>query len=53
MGMLERVIEDEGLLAKLEPEDKKAITPLFTWNVNPYGDITLDSDKPSFLDEAA
>ena len=48
--MLERVLYDEGYLAKMKPDDLSALTPLFTSNVNPYGDIRLDLHKPSFLE---
>lgn len=36
----------------MDDEDLRALTPLFTANVNPYGDFTLDLDKPSFLEAA-
>lgn len=48
--LLERVLYDEGFLAKMKPDDLAALTPLFTSNVNPYGDIRLDLAKPSFLE---
>ena len=36
----------------MEKDDFRALTPLFTSNINPYGDFHLDFDKPSFLDAA-
>jgi TnpA family transposase len=45
--MVERVLEEDGLLAHLSPGDR--ITPLFTRHINPYGDFDLDFAKPSFL----
>lgn len=50
--MVERVLKEDGLLERMGPEDYRAITPLFTSNVNPYGDFVLDLDKPSFLEVA-
>ncbi len=50
--MIERVLHEEGLLGRMDDEDLRALTPLFTANVNPYGDFTLDLDKPSFLEAA-
>lgn len=51
--MLERVLTEERFLGRMEDEDRRALTPLFTLNVNPYGDFTLDLDRPSILAEAA
>jgi len=48
--MLERVLYDDGYIYKMQAVDKDAITPLFTSNVNPYGEIHLDMNKPSFLE---
>lgn len=48
--MVERVLEEHALLERMEPEDFQALTPLFTLNVNPYGDFELDLSKPSFLE---
>jgi hypothetical protein len=48
--MLERVLYDDGYIHKMQVVDKNAITPLFTSNVNPYGEIHLDINKPSFLE---
>jgi TnpA family transposase len=50
--MLERVLKDDGFLQRMGPEDYRALTPLFTSHVNPYGDFFLDLDKPSFLEVA-
>lgn len=47
--MLQRVLHDDGYLGQLQAEELNAMTPLFTSNVNPYGDIHLDLNKPSFL----
>lgn len=47
--IVERVLEDPALLAEMEPEDRRALTPLFTSHVNPYGEFDLDLAKPSFL----
>jgi hypothetical protein len=33
----------------MERADYRALTPLFTSNINPYGVFTVDFDKPSFL----
>ena len=48
--MLEKVMYDGDYLYKMDDVDLNAMTPLFTSNVNPYGDINLDIDKPSFLE---
>ena len=48
--MLERVLYDNGYVQQMNAADMNAITPLFTSNVNPYGDIHLDINKPSFLE---
>lgn len=48
--MLERVLYDDGYIHKMDEVDLDAMTPLFTSNVNPYGDINLDINKPSFLE---
>lgn len=49
--MVERVLA-EGLLEQMVAEDFRALTPLFTSNVNPYGDFQLNLEKPSFLEVA-
>jgi len=48
--MLERVLCDDKYMHKMSADDMNAMTPLFTSNVNPYGDIRLDIHKPSFLE---
>ena len=48
--MLERVLYDNGYIHQMDAVDMNAMTPLFTSNVNPYGDINLDINKPSFLE---
>ena len=48
--MLERVLYDNGYIHKMDSVDMNAMTLLFTSNVNPYGDINLDINKPSFLE---
>ena len=48
--MLERVLQEDGLLGRMEPEDFRALTPLFTTHINPYGEFDLDLAKPSFLE---
>lgn len=50
--MLESVLEKEGIIARMVPHDYRALTPLFTSNINPYGAFMLDLDKPSFLEAA-
>lgn len=50
--MLERVLKEDGFLGRMGSEDYRALTPLFTSNVNPYGDFILDLEKPSFLEVA-
>jgi len=50
--MVERVIKDSHFLERMEPEDLKALTPLFTSHINPYGDFVLDFNKPSILEVA-
>jgi TnpA family transposase len=50
--MMDKIINEQGFLSRMEPEDFKALTPLFTVNINPYGDFNLDLNKPSFLEVA-
>ncbi len=50
--MMDRMIKKNNLIEKLSYEDRKALTPLFTSNINPYGDFVLDMSKPSFLEVA-
>ena len=48
--LLDQVIEEKGLLSRMTAADKRALTPLFTSNVNPYGDFSIDLAKPSILE---
>jgi len=48
--MLERILHESGYIYKMQADAKNAMTPLFTSNVNPFGDIHLDIYKPSFLE---
>ncbi len=48
--MVERVLFEDNYINEIEKDDINAITPLFTSNINPYGDINLDINKPSFLE---
>jgi hypothetical protein len=50
--LVERTIEREGLWERLSAEDFRALTPLFHGHINPYGQITLDLARPSFLKPA-
>ena len=47
--MVENVL-DRQLLERMNQEDLRSLTPLFTSNINPYGDFELDLTKPSFLE---
>ena len=47
--MVEKVL-DEKLLQRMNQEDLRSLTPLFTSNGNPYGDFDLELTKPSFLE---
>ncbi len=49
-AMVERVLFEDNYIENIDSDDRSAITPLFTSNMNPYGDITLDVTKPSFLE---
>lgn len=49
-AMLEHVYYKDGYIHKMKAIDKNAMTPLFTSNVNPYGEIRIDINKPSFLE---
>lgn len=48
--LLEHIYYKEGFIHKMKASDKNAMTPMFTSNVNPYGEIHLDINKPSFLE---
>ena len=47
--MVEEVL-DRDLFERMNTEDLRALTPLFTSSINPYGEFELDLDKPSFLE---
>ena len=42
----------QGLWARLQPEDFRAMTPLFYGHIHPYGLFELDLEGPSFLEAA-
>ena len=44
------LVHDNDYIHRMDAVDINAMTPLFTSNVNPYGDINLDLNKPSFLE---
>ena len=48
--LVDRVVEEKELASSLTQADKRALTPLFTQNVNPYGDFELDLERPSILE---
>jgi len=48
--LTERVLNKKNILRRMKTDDFRALTPLFTSNINPYGDLHLDLEKPSFLD---
>ncbi len=50
MIMVERVASADGYVQRMQADARNAMTPLFTSNLNPYGDISLDINKPSFLE---
>lgn len=50
--MVERVLHEDNMLSRLQPEDRNSLTPLFTLNINPYGYFSLDFEKPSILEAA-
>jgi hypothetical protein len=50
--LIQRTIDRQGLLARLQPEDFRALTPLFYAHINPYGLFELDLEGPSFLEPA-
>jgi TnpA family transposase len=43
--MLQQVLKEDKWKGKLTLEDKRAITPLLTEHINPYGEFTLDFTK--------
>lgn len=50
--LVEKVLKDRRLLGRMVTEDRRALTPLFTSNVNPYGSFVLDLAKESILEAA-
>ena len=50
--ILERVLYENGFMKRMDRKDFRALTPLFTANLNPYGYFSLNFDKPSFLEAA-
>jgi Tn3 transposase DDE domain len=50
--LIQRTIDRQGLWARLQPEDFRALTPLFYGHINPYGAFELDLEGPSFLEAA-
>lgn len=50
--LVERTIEQQGMLDRLSTEDLRALTPLFYEHINPYGIFAIDLDQPSFLEAA-
>ena len=50
--LIEKIIDEHGFINRMEPEDFRALTPLFTSNINPYGDFDLNLYKPSILEVA-
>ncbi len=42
--MIQQVLDKPALLKTLEPEDYRALTPLFFNHINPYGVFNLDMD---------
>ena len=48
--MVERILFEDNFINEIDKKDINAITALFTSNMNPYGDINLDVNKPSFLE---
>ena len=47
--LIERVIWSEGFNKRMVPKDKEALTALLSLNINPYGYINMDYNKPSIL----
>ena len=43
--MIQQVIEEEKWYKKLQPEDLRALTPLFYSHINPYGSFDLDMSE--------
>ena len=50
--IVERILIEGIIDKRMHREDYHALTPLFTVNINPYGNFSLDFDKPSILEAA-
>ncbi len=50
--LLDKVIIDNDYLNIMSDRDRRALTPLFTSNINPYGRFTLNLNKKSILEAA-
>ncbi len=50
--MIDKIINKMEYFPKMETKDFQALTPLFTSNINPYGNFVLNLLKPSFLEVA-
>ncbi len=42
--LVERILAEPAWASRLTPVDRRALTPLFWSNVNPYGTFHLDMD---------
>jgi len=49
--LLQNVLEDTAWSARLGPADRRALSPLFWTNINPYGEIRLDMTRLLGIDE--
>ena len=43
--MLQQVLEEPGWLERMQPEDRRGLSPLLYYHVNPYGSFELDMAK--------
>ncbi|WP_295452913.1 Tn3 family transposase, partial [uncultured Thiodictyon sp.] len=43
--MLQQVREEPGWLERMQPEDRRGLSPLLYYHVNPYGSFELDMAK--------
>lgn len=43
--LLQNVLDDPGWDALLGPDERRALSPLFCSNINPYGGFRLDMTK--------
>ena len=50
--MIERVLATSAIGSRMQAADYRALTPLFTQNINPYGQFNIDLERPSFLEAA-